>query len=151
MNTIERKVWAAKIAEYILANGPVSLDALEARAKGHAWYTWNEFDAILLLLKKDTRISATLTKEGVIYKKKKEYVSPLLAERERVQEWVKTHYPRDEVDIDACPFKVCFCAIWRAEDGDIYNPEKHGHRPDCDSVRFPEMYTEQYKPVYART
>jgi hypothetical protein len=144
MKLIERKEWAAKIAAYILANEPVTLDALEARAKGHAWYTWNEFDAVLMLLKKDTRISATLTTEGIIYKKKKEYVSPLAAERDRVQAWVKNHYPRDEVDMDACPFKVCFCAFFRAEDGDIYDSEKHGHRPGCDALRFPDLYNEQY-------
>lgn len=141
----DRQAWADKIATYILANEPVTLDQLEAKAKPHAWYSWNEFDAILLLLKKDTRISATLTTTGVIYKKKKEYVSPLLAERTRVSNWLRDNYPRDNVDYDACPFKICMCALWRTEDDEIYNGDKHGHREDCDSIRFKDLYNEQYR------
>ena len=143
----DRKAWANKITTYILANEPVTLDQLEARAKPHAWYSINEFDAVLMLLKKDTRISATLTTTGIIYKKKKIYVSPLLAERDRVQKWLNDNYPRDVVDFDACPFKICMCYMWRTEDDDIYDSTKHGHRKDCDSIRFKDLYNEQYRHV----
>ena len=147
MQIKQRKALAEKVAIYILENEPITLDQLEARAKTHAWYSINEFDAILMLLKKDTRISATLTTTGIIYKKKKIYVSHLVAERERIQKWLDDTYPRDVVDSDACPFKICMCAILRTEDGDIYDPTKHGHRKDCDSIRFKDLYNEQYKHI----
>ena len=147
MQIKQRKALAEKIATHILAEEPITLDQIEARAKTHAWYSINEFDAVLMLLKKDTRISATLTTTGIIYKKKKIYVSPLLAERDRVQKWLSDNYPRDGVDFDNCPFKVCMCALWRSEDDDIYDPIKHAHRKDCDSIRFKDLYNEQYRHI----
>lgn len=141
MTTQQRKEWASKIAEYILANEPVTLDALEERARGHAWYSINEFDAILLLLKKDTRISATLVKDGIIYKKKREYVSPLAAERDRVQKWNDDHYPREE--LGPSPFKICFCMMWRTEEESDVWREGDKHLSTCDAVLFPEEWREQ--------
>lgn len=139
----ERKKWAVKIAEYILKNEPVTLEQLEERAKGHDWFTWNEFDAILMLLKKDTRISATLTTTGIIYKKKKEYVSPLIAERLRIAEYLRNNYPETDINYEDSPFKCCFCSLWRTPEGEIYDAEKHGHHDHCDAILFPELFNQQ--------
>lgn len=143
MTPTTRKNITSGIITYILANEPVTLDQLEERAKTKDWYSFNEFDAILMLVKKDSRVSATLTKEGVIYKKKKEYVSPLVAERARVAKWLRESYPPDPYEGQESPFKCCFCAMFRADDGEIYDEDKHGHRDSCDAVKYPEEYLKQ--------
>lgn len=139
----DRTAWAIRIEKFVIENEQVGIEVLEERAVKQHNISFNDFDAILMLIKKRGILSATLTTSGIIYKKKKEYISPLLAERERGVRWLRTNYPANPYEGQESPFKICCCAIWRADDGDIYNEEKHGHRDGCDALVYPEEFLKQ--------
>ena len=140
MTLQDRKQWAGKIVTYILAKQPVTIDQLEDRAVKQHGMSLNDFGAILMQVERDGRVSATLTTTGVVYKEKREYVSPLLSERERGVSWLSRHYPWDV--LGESPFKVCMCLYFRNDDSEVWEKGDQ-HRGDCDSILSPELYQQQ--------
>lgn len=123
-----------KVIKYILNNGPVSHTTLEASARKKG-LTLTEFDKVMTRVAKHFQISATVRGDDVWYQAKKS--------RPRTPQapLVMPPYPREE--LGECPFKICFCAMWRTDDDEIFDPDKHGHRPDCDAVLYSELYKRQ--------
>lgn len=130
------------VIKYILQNSPVSHSSLEERAVTKHQMTLADFDSLMAKAVKDPRISSSVKGDDVWYKTRS--VRPKSENAvDRFIRWQKENpYPREE--LGESPFKICFCAMWRGDDGEIYNAEIHGHRKDCDAVVYPAQYKLQY-------
>lgn len=141
MTPATRRLWADKIITFIVANSPTTLDVIEARAKEKDWYTWQDFDAILLLIKKDSRVTATVTSDGsnVIYKKRVARTTVSLADkRAETAKVLMESYPIDPYTGELSPFKVCSCALFHT-----HWQSDFGHFERCDAIVFSDEYRSQ--------
>jgi len=123
------------IIAYILANAPVSHTTLETRAVKKHGMTLAQFDRLMSKVSKHFQISATV-KDGEVWYKKR-----VVRAKAEPKPLILPPYPRE--DLDLSPFKICFCAMWRADDGEIYNAGIHGHHPQCDAILYPEQWRAQ--------
>jgi hypothetical protein len=137
---------AKGIVEYILANQPVSLDTIEARAKTKDWYTKDVFTEIMGIVSKDTRISTSTSDDLTITYKRKRIIKKRSTGASNlfdpeVQARLDAMYPHaTDAQLDAVPFKMCFC----------YNIEELGHHKMCDAIRFPEEYRMQNPRIHMK-
>lgn len=127
------------VIAYILEHGPVSHTSLETRAMTKHKLTRAQFDKLMSKVAKHYQISSGVKGDDVWYKKKVSRPKPAVAPP------VLPPYPRE--DLGECPFKICFCAMWRADDDEIYNPAVHGHRPTCDSIKYHALYVSQHPRI----
>jgi len=129
------------IIKYIIINSPVAHFLLEQRATTKHNLSLADFDKLMDQVSRDKRISVSVKGDDVWYKART-IKPPRENPVEAFYRWQKENpYPREE--LGESPFKICFCAMWRTDDDEIFNEEKHEHRPDCDSLLFPEEYKKQ--------
>lgn len=130
------------IITYIFANQPVSHEQLHERAKTKDWYTPDLFDTIMVAVGKSPDVSA-LTRDDltIVYRR--------TVHRKRKNAWIPNlpPYPNPDQDYDKCPFKICFCLMYRTDGKEIWKKGMQ-HLPTCDAVRFPEEYRKQHGILY---
>jgi len=129
------------IIAYILKNAPVSHSSLQYRATTTHHLSITQFDKLMDKVHRHYQIKMAVKGNDVWYSQKIQKPSTV-SPAERLKIWREANpYPVD--DLGESPFKVCMCALWRAEDDEIYDSTKHGHLPHCDSLLFPEEYLRQ--------
>jgi hypothetical protein len=137
--SVDKHKIVAGVAQYVLANSPQTYEQLTARAVDKKWYTEARWTKIIDALSKHPQISVKVTDDlEVIFRQKQQR-----ATRPKAKPPQLPPYPRKKLGVS--PFKVCFCAIWRADDREIYDAEKHGHRPTCDAVVYADEWQSQYR------
>ncbi len=69
------------IIDYIIENGPVTFEQLDARAQSKDWFTPDMFYKLMSAVGKDARISATVHEGTIVYKRKQVRAAPAPAPR----------------------------------------------------------------------
>lgn len=123
MNATTKKKIADGIVIYILANEPVTLDALEARARTKEWYAPDVFNDIISVVAKDTRLSTNVSGDGssMTFRKRRVVVrtKPTIAEemQERVRQ-LRASYPPFTLHNSAWhpALDECYCHMFHTKE-----------------------------------
>ncbi|QDP67624.1 MAG: hypothetical protein Tp172MES00d2C118482111_18 [Prokaryotic dsDNA virus sp.] len=133
---------------FIMANGPISHTALEARAQSKSWYTMEAFDRIMETIHRHPQITSSVRKDDVYYFKRK--VRP-----KKAPEPIKRpDYPEPDEMMGIHPIfeeydKSCNCTLHASRDEIIEFRKRGEHARLCNlnptqAHRIKNLYNKYY-------